>query len=146
MALNNYDGLIDPREHIQNVHDNLELVVQDNHNMCKILPTSFKGLVRVWYNNLEPASIINFNDLYTKLVARSIISIPVKKNSTKLFGITQVENESTMAYLKWFNEEMLKVEDMMEPVASKTLISGVKDKILWRELYAMLDKRLLTVK
>jgi hypothetical protein len=100
MALNNYDGLIDPREHIQNVHDNLELVVQDNHNMCKILPTSFKGLVRVWYNNLEPASIINFNDLYTKLVARSIISIPVKKNSTKLFGITQVENESTMAYLK----------------------------------------------
>jgi hypothetical protein len=100
MALNNYDGLIDPREHIQNVHDNLELVVQDNHNMCKILPTSFKGLVRVWYNNLEPASIINFNDLYTKLVARSIISIPVKKNSTKLFGITQVENESTRAYLK----------------------------------------------
>jgi hypothetical protein len=37
-----------------------------------------------------------------------------------------------MAYLKWFNEEMLKVEDLMEPVASKTLISGVKDKILLR--------------
>jgi hypothetical protein len=41
---------------------------------------------------------------------------------------------------------MLKVEDLMEPVASKTLISEVKDKILWKELYAMLDKRLLTVK
>jgi hypothetical protein len=41
---------------------------------------------------------------------------------------------------------MLKIEDLMEPVASKALISGAKEKILWRELYALLDRRLLTVK
>jgi len=46
MSLDKYDGLIDPREHIQNVRGNLELVIHDNDVMCKILPTTFRGNVR----------------------------------------------------------------------------------------------------
>jgi len=57
-----------------------------------------------------------------------------------------MENESTRTYLKMFNEEMLKVKDLIEQVASEALINAVREKTLWKELYALLDRRLLKVK
>jgi dihydroorotase len=57
-----------------------------------------------------------------------------------------MENEFIRTYLKIFNEEMLKVKDLIEQVTSEALISTVREKTLWRELYALLDKRLLKVK
>ena len=55
-------------------------------------------------------------------------------------------DESTITYLKRFNEEMLKVENLIKSVAFKALISGVKEKALWKKLYALSDRRLLKVK
>ena len=57
-----------------------------------------------------------------------------------------MENESTRTYLKMFNEKMLKVKDLIEQVASEALINAVREKTLWKELYALLDRRLLKVK
>lgn len=65
MTLNNYDGLANPREHVQNIHNNIKLVIQDNYVMYNILPITFRGSVRAWCNNLESSSIISFDDLYT---------------------------------------------------------------------------------
>jgi hypothetical protein len=59
----------------------MDLFIQDNHVMCKILPATFKGSVRAWYNNLEPGSITSFGDLCAKLVARFNSSIPAKMSS-----------------------------------------------------------------
>ena len=87
-----------------------------------------------------------FRDLYAKLVARFSTSIPAKKNSTKLFDVTQQEDESTQAYLNRFNEEMLKMKKLLELVALKALIRGVKQHALYKKLYALLDKSLLKVK
>jgi len=39
MILDNYDDLADSREHIQNVQDSLELFIQDNDWIWKILST-----------------------------------------------------------------------------------------------------------
>jgi hypothetical protein len=41
-----------------------------------------------------------------------------------------MENEFTRTYLKIFNEEMLKVKDLIEQVASEALISAVREKTL----------------
>jgi len=48
------------------------------------------------------------------------------KTSTKLFDVTQQENESTRAYLKRFNEKMLNMKELLELVALEALIKGVK--------------------
>jgi len=45
--------------------------------------------------------------------------------------------------MKRFNEEMLKLEDLIELIALEALISRVREKHLWKELYALLDRRLL---
>jgi len=62
--------------------------------MCKILPTTFRSSVRAWYNKLEPSSVASFSDLCAKLVAYLNTSIPAKKSSTELFGITQAKDGS----------------------------------------------------
>jgi hypothetical protein len=82
MNLDSYDGLIDPREHIQNVRGSLKLVIHDNNIMCKILLTTFIENMRIWYNNLKSGSILSFQDLYAKLVVYFSTSIPIKKSST----------------------------------------------------------------
>jgi hypothetical protein len=96
--------------------------------MCKIFLTTFKGSIRVWYNNLKSSSITNFGDLYTKLVTQFSISIPAKKASRNSLGLL---DKSTLAYLKRFNEEMFKVKELIKLVAFKALISGVKKRALW---------------
>jgi hypothetical protein len=44
-------------------------------------------------------------------------NIPIKKSSIKVFGVTQSDGESIRVYLKRFNEEMLKVEELIKPGA-----------------------------
>jgi hypothetical protein len=82
MSLDNYDGLADPREHMQNVCRNLELIIQDYNSMYKIFPSTFRRFARAWYNNVKPNSIKGFSDLCEKLVARFRTSIPTKRTST----------------------------------------------------------------
>jgi hypothetical protein len=61
-------------------------------------------------------------------VTQFCTSIPTKKSFTELFGITQTWNDFTRTYLKISNEEMLKVEDLIELVTSEAFISGVREK------------------
>jgi hypothetical protein len=92
------------------VYSILELVIQDSELMWKIIPITFRESAHAWYNNLESSSIKGFNDLCLKLVASFSTNIPTKKSSIELFSVTQQEDKPTLAYLKSFNEQMLKVE------------------------------------
>jgi len=130
MSLDNYDGLVDLREHVQNMHSSLELVIQDNDAMCKILLITFKESACAWYDNLESGSIEEFRDLWPKLVAYFKISIPIKKSSINLFGVTQSDGESIRAYLKRFDEKILKMKELIKPVALKALINRVRERAL----------------
>lgn len=49
------------------------------------------------------------------------------------------------AYLKRFNNKMLKVKELIKPMAFEALMGGVKGKALWKE-YALLNKSFLKVK
>ena len=70
-------------------------------------------------------------------------NIPAKKSYMELFSITQQEIESTWIYLKRFNKEMFKVEELLELVTLKALIREVREHVIRRKLYVLLDKSLL---
>jgi len=57
MSLNNYNGIANLKEHMHNMHSNLELIIYSSGSMCKIFPTIFWGPEHAWYNNLEPGSV-----------------------------------------------------------------------------------------
>jgi hypothetical protein len=48
----------------------------------------------------------------------------------ELFGVTQQEGKYTRIFLKRFNEEMLKVEELLKSVALEALIKGVNEHAL----------------
>uniref|UniRef100_U7E2F4 Retrotransposon gag domain-containing protein n=1 Tax=Populus trichocarpa TaxID=3694 RepID=U7E2F4_POPTR len=129
MSLDNYDELTDHQKHIKNVRGSLELVIYDNDVMCKILPTTFRG-----------------NDLCAKLVARFSTSIPMKKSFAELFRVIQGGKESTLAYMRRFNEEMLQVKDLLEPITCEALIKGVRNEELWKQLHPLQNRTLKRVK
>jgi hypothetical protein len=62
-------------------------------------------------------------------VARFSTNIAINKSSIKLFGVAQQEGESTQMYLKRFNEEMIKVEELLESVALEVLIRGAREHV-----------------
>jgi hypothetical protein len=47
--------------------------------------------------------------------------------------------------LKRFNEEIFKVEEFLELVPLETLIRGIREHVIWRELYALPEKSLFKV-
>jgi hypothetical protein len=48
----------------------------------------------------------------------------------ELFGVTKQEGKYTRIYLKRFNKEMLKVEELLKLVALEALIKGVNEHAL----------------
>jgi hypothetical protein len=114
--------------------------------MCNIFPTIFRGSARAWYNNLEPNSIVGFIDLCAKLVARFGTNIPRKKAFTQLFNVAQEEGEFTRAYLRRFNAEMFKVEELVEPVTLEALIRGAREHAIWKKLYVLPNRSFSKVK
>jgi hypothetical protein len=56
--------------------------------------------------------------------------ISAKTSSIELFKITQAKDEFIRTYLKGFNEEMLKVEDLIKLVASEALYQLGEGKLV----------------
>jgi hypothetical protein len=57
--------------------------------------------------------------------------------------VIKQEGESTQAYLKRFNKEMLKMKELLKPEA---LIRGVRKHAPWRRFYTLPYISLLKVK
>jgi len=125
--------------------------MQDTNITYKILLTIFCGSSQTWYYNLEFRFILNFKDLYAKLKTHFNINIPTIKSSTKLFTITQQEDEVTIIYLKRFKKKMLKLQGLLKFMVIKALIKyiyiyiyiyiyRVQDLAIWREQSALPKK------
>jgi hypothetical protein len=56
--LDNYERLIYPRKHIQNIRSLLELITQDIDVMYKVLLITLCESAHVWYHSLEPSFIL----------------------------------------------------------------------------------------
>jgi hypothetical protein len=55
---------------------------------------------------------------------RSSFALTYLKEHQKAFFITQREDEGIRAYFKRFDEEMLNMKRLLEPITTKSLISG----------------------
>jgi hypothetical protein len=78
---------------------------------------TFHGSVHVWYHRPKLDSILDFVDLYAKIIFYFSTSILAKNSILKLFA--------TKAYLQRFYEKMLNVKSLLELIAIKALINGV---------------------
>jgi len=61
-----YSGLSDPIQHLRKYQDKMVVYARNDPILCRIFPSSLKGVVSFWFYFLSPRSIHNFKDL-TKL-------------------------------------------------------------------------------
>jgi hypothetical protein len=77
----------------------LELVMQKNDSVWKILPMTFHRSTLVWYPSLTSSSISGIHNIHVKLISHFSTSIPTKKEHGWAFSIAQQEDESARVYV-----------------------------------------------
>ena len=78
-----------------------------NKIMCRALPTTLKGLSRVWFSKLTPNTISTFKELSGHFVTHFIGGQRYKRSSASLLNIKQQDDESLRSYVNQFNKEAL---------------------------------------
>jgi len=79
--LDNYDGLADPRKHVQKVRNILKLVTIESDVMCKIFPITFHESARVWYRSFKSGFILSLYDFCVKFISHFSTNNPFKKST-----------------------------------------------------------------
>ena len=59
----NYDESKDPLDHLESFKTLMHLQKVLDKIMCRAIPTTLKGFVRIWFNRMTPNSISTFKEL-----------------------------------------------------------------------------------
>ena len=63
------DGSSDPYDHMLHFNQAMILNARNNRLLCKVFPTSLKGLALAWFHKLPRRSINSFNELWAAFVS-----------------------------------------------------------------------------
>ena len=61
--IESYDGVKDPIDHLESFKTLMQLQGVVDEIMCRVFPTTLKGLARIWFSILTPNSINTFKEL-----------------------------------------------------------------------------------
>jgi len=102
--LESYDGSMDPLDHIESFKTLMHLHMTPDKVMCKVFPTTLKGVARVWFSKIPPVTIANFEQLSKSFVRHFIGGQRHKKPTGHLLNIHQKEGETLRQYVTRFNK------------------------------------------
>ena len=93
--------------------------------MCKVFPTTLKGLAKVWFDKLPPNTTTSFQELSKFFINNFVRGQRYKCSSSSLLNIEQGENESVRTFISRFNREALLVDKMDDKILLATFYNGV---------------------
>ena len=64
-----YGGSFNPYDHMLHFNQAMILNTGDDHLLCKVFPTSLKGLALAWFHKLPRRSINSFSELWATIVS-----------------------------------------------------------------------------
>ena len=67
-----YDGLWDTLDHLESFKNLMHLQGVMDKIMCRVFPTTLKGLARVWFSKLAPNTVSTFKELSGHFVTHFI--------------------------------------------------------------------------
>ena len=111
-ALDSYDGMRDPCDHIATFKTTMHLQGVLDEIMCKAFLTTLMGPVRVWFSKITPNTISSFKELSKLFVNNFIGGQRHKCSSSNLLSIEEGDNESLQSFITRFNREALTVDGM----------------------------------
>lgn len=106
-----YDGSKDPLDHLETFKTLMHLQGVPDEIMCRVFPTTLKGLAIVWFSKLTPNTVSTFKELSGHFVTHFIGGQRYKRSLGSLLNIKQHEDESLRSYVTWFNKEALQINE-----------------------------------
>ena len=135
LSLDSYDGTCDPCDHIATFQTTMHLQRVPNKIMCKVFPTTLKGLAWVWFNKIPPNTIGSFEELSKLFINKFIGGQSHKRSSSNLLTIEQGENECLQSFITHFNREALTIDEMDDKLMLAAFHNGVSSNLFIHKLY-----------
>ena len=134
-SLDSYDGTCDPFDHIATFKTTMHLQRVPDEIMCRVFPTTLKGLARVWFNKIPQNSVSSFEELSQFFVNNFIGGQRHKCSSSSLLTIEQGENESLWSFITRFNREALSVDEVDDKLLLAAFHNGMNLDLFIHKLY-----------
>ena len=103
--------------------------------MCRVFPTTLKGLTRVWFSKIPLNTVSSFKELNKLFVNNFIEGQRHKCSSSNLLIIEQGENESLRSFITHFNKEALTVDKMDDKWLLAAFHNGVNSDLFIHKFY-----------
>ncbi|XP_022869438.1 uncharacterized protein LOC111388859 [Olea europaea var. sylvestris] len=120
-----YDGTIDPINHLNVYTDVMNLQVAPDQVMCKAFPQMLTNAARDWFSTLEPNSIALFSDFADNFSTFFASSKRIRKIATSLMQLRQGLNETLRGFITRFNKERLQIPDIHITAAVSALTYAI---------------------
>ena len=124
--LENFNGLKDPLDYLDSFRTVMRLQGVLDEIMCRAFPTNLRGLVRVWFNQLEIGSIDTFAQLSRAFIDNFIRGRRSAHPANYLLNIQQKEGESLRSYVQCFNKEAVQIDEPNKFVALIAFNAGLQ--------------------
>ena len=134
-TLDSYNGTWDPYDHITTFKKTMHFQGVLDEIMCRVFPTTLKGLVRVWFRKLPPNTINSCKELSKLFVNNFVKWQRHKRSSSNLLNIEQGENESLRPFISCFNRETLLVDEMDDKILLAAFYNGVNSDLFIHKFY-----------
>ncbi|XP_022858942.1 uncharacterized protein LOC111379733 [Olea europaea var. sylvestris] len=123
-----YDGTIDPINHLNVYMDIMNLQVAPDAVLCKAFPQTLTNAAKDWFFTLEPNSIASFSDLADKFSTFFASSKRIRMIAASLMQMRQGPNETLCSFITRFNKERLQILDLHITTAVSALTYAIKYK------------------
>ena len=130
-----YNGSWDPLDHLELFKTFMHLQGIPEEIMCRVFPTTLKGLARVWFSKLTSNIVSTFKELSGHFVTHFIGGQRHRRSLTAILSIAQLEEESLRSYVTHFNKEALLIEEANDKVHVIAFTHGLRSGEFLFSLY-----------
>ena len=126
LQIDSYDGVKDPLDHLETFKTLMHLQGVTDEIMCRAIPTTLKGAIRIWFSRLTPNSVSTFKELSAQFTVHFISGHRYEKSMAFLMSIKQRENEMLKSYIFRFNKESLSIDNANDKILVAAFTNGLR--------------------
>nr|KYP55796.1 hypothetical protein KK1_002021 [Cajanus cajan] len=110
LPLEKYDGSSGPDGHLNAYLTHVTLLTEEDAALCRLFPTSLKGLALSWFIKPSPSSINSFEELASLFTVQFATNRPYQLTSLVLANIRQEKKESLRSFMDRFNKIAIEIK------------------------------------
>ena len=130
-----FDGKLDPVDHIFNFQQKMALEARNEVILCKVFSTTLVGQALAWFRQLLEKTVDSFENLCTQFIKQYNSNRQQQKTMVDLLRLVQNEDETPQQYLARFMKVMNMIYDADSVAPARSFIKGLQlGTILFEDL------------